>query len=76
MIKFIKVAVYFVLFLFSNILNPNKLHVCRFTPTCTVYARDAMENLGLIKGLGYALMRFMRCHPFSKAGYDPVTPGD
>lgn len=46
--------------------------VCRFTPTCSQYAVDALRKYGAVKGTGLALWRICRCHPFSRGGYDPV----
>ncbi|MBE6940196.1 MAG: membrane protein insertion efficiency factor YidD [Ruminococcaceae bacterium] len=46
---------------------------CRFIPTCSEYAREAVEKYGAAKGGWLALKRFLRCHPFHKGGwYDPV----
>ncbi len=45
---------------------------CRFTPTCSVYANEAIAKHGILKGGFLSLKRFLRCHPFSKGGYDPV----
>ena len=46
---------------------------CRFVPTCSEYAREAVEKYGAAKGGFLALKRFLRCHPFHKGGwYDPV----
>lgn len=46
---------------------------CRFVPTCSQYAMEAVEKYGAVKGGWLALKRFSRCHPFHKGGwYDPV----
>jgi putative membrane protein insertion efficiency factor len=45
---------------------------CRFTPTCSAYAIDAIEKYGAWKGTGMAAWRILRCNPFCKGGYDPV----
>lgn len=45
---------------------------CRFTPTCSEYAIEAIEEWGVIIGAALALYRVLRCNPFCKAGYDPV----
>lgn len=47
---------------------------CRFTPTCSQYAVEAIETHGLIKGSALAFWRVLRCNPFCKGGYDPVPP--
>ncbi len=53
-----------------SILHP--FGYCRFKPTCSEYAYKAIEKHGLIKGSLKALWRILRCHPFSRGGYDPV----
>ena len=45
---------------------------CRFTPTCSQYAVEAVRKWGIIIGTALALFRLIRCNPFSKGGYDPV----
>lgn len=46
--------------------------VCRFTPTCSAYAIEAIERFGVFKGTGLAVWRILRCNPFGQYGYDPV----
>ena len=45
---------------------------CRFTPTCSAYALEAIERFGAFKGTGLALWRILRCNPWGGHGYDPV----
>jgi putative membrane protein insertion efficiency factor len=45
---------------------------CRFSPTCSDYAYQAVGEYGIIKGTALAIQRVARCHPFSEGGYDPV----
>lgn len=45
---------------------------CRFTPTCSAYAIEAIERFGAFKGTGLALYRILRCNPLGGHGYDPV----
>lgn len=45
---------------------------CRFEPTCSEYTYQAIEKYGSIKGVIIGLKRILRCHPFSKGGYDPL----
>lgn len=52
----------------SPLLGPS----CRFTPTCSEYARQAILKHGPIKGLGLAIWRILRCNPWGGSGYDPV----
>ena len=47
---------------------------CRFTPTCSNYALEAVELHGALKGSWLALRRILRCHPWGGCGYDPVPP--
>jgi putative membrane protein insertion efficiency factor len=45
---------------------------CRFTPSCSQYTIEALEKFGLTKGLRLGFKRFLRCHPWGGAGWDPV----
>lgn len=45
---------------------------CRFLPTCSQYAYEAIKKYGIIKGIILSLRRILRCHPFSLGGFDPV----
>ena len=47
---------------------------CRFTPTCSSYAIEALETHGTLRGLWLTLRRFVRCRPFGPSGWDPVPP--
>ncbi len=49
---------------------------CRFAPTCSSYASQAIEHHGALRGLGLALRRIARCHPFNPGGVDPVPGAD
>ncbi len=46
--------------------------VCRFTPTCSEYMRQAIEKYGVLKGLWLGIKRICKCHPFHPGGYDPL----
>ncbi|HLF45609.1 MAG TPA: membrane protein insertion efficiency factor YidD [Chitinophagaceae bacterium] len=52
----------------SPLLGPK----CRFTPTCSQYAAEALKKHGVIKGVWLAIKRIFRCHPWGGNGYDPV----
>ncbi len=51
-------------------------HNCRFQPTCSAYALEALEKHGAIRGTVLAARRVGRCHPWGKDGYDPVPDSD
>lgn len=53
-------------------ISKNTKRVCRFYPTCSQYAIQAIEKYGVIKGVGLAIYRILRCNPFSKGGFDPI----
>ncbi|MGN0017927.1 MAG: membrane protein insertion efficiency factor YidD [Candidatus Gastranaerophilaceae bacterium] len=63
LLKLIKIYQYF-----SKFTPP----VCRFTPTCSEYTRQAIEKYGVLKGLWLGLKRISKCHPFHPGGYDPL----
>ncbi len=70
LVKIIDMALRFYQLAISPVLGPS----CRFTPTCSQYARDAVKSHGAIKGTGMALRRLSRCRPGHPGGYDPVPP--
>ena len=53
-------------------ISPTHAPCCRFTPTCSQYALEAVEKYGALKGGCLALRRILRCNPLCKGGYDPV----
>ncbi len=55
-------------------ISPYLPPACRYEPTCSVYAAEAVEQHGMIRGGFMALRRLLRCHPFHKGGFDPVPP--
>lgn len=67
-----KYAVLGFLRLYKMFLSPFLPPACRFEPTCSEYARQAVEKYGAIKGSWLGIKRILRCQPFSKGGFDPV----
>jgi len=59
---------------YRRFLSPLKPPMCRFSPTCSQYAIEAIETHGILRGSGLALWRIARCQPFCKGGHDPVPP--
>ncbi|MBS4007656.1 MAG: membrane protein insertion efficiency factor YidD [Clostridium sp.] len=62
----------FVVCFYRKFISPLKRTSCRFYPTCSQYALDALERYGAISGTWMGLKRICRCHPFHPGGYDPV----
>ncbi len=58
--------------LYQLVISPVKRPVCRFYPTCSSYALEAIEKLGVVKGSWMAVKRLLKCHPFNPGGYDPL----
>ncbi|MBR0324720.1 MAG: membrane protein insertion efficiency factor YidD [Selenomonadales bacterium] len=57
---------------YRKFISPLKPPTCRFYPTCSLYAVQAIEKYGAFKGSYLAVKRILKCHPFHKGGYDPV----
>lgn len=62
--------------LYQCTLSPMLGPACRFEPTCSQYAIEAIHRFGVLRGGWLALRRLGRCHPFHAGGYDPVPPAD
>jgi len=59
---------------YQRFISPLLGSNCRFTPTCSTYAIEAINRFGIIKGSWLASKRILRCHPFNDGGEDPVPP--
>lgn len=71
----IKKVLIFLIKTYQMTLSPLFSHgSCRYTPTCSQYALEAIEIHGIFKGCLLAAWRILRCNPFSKGGWDPVPP--
>ncbi|MBQ3226346.1 MAG: membrane protein insertion efficiency factor YidD [Clostridia bacterium] len=57
---------------YQKYISPLKKPCCRFYPTCSQYALEAISKKGALIGSFLAIKRILKCHPFSKGGYDPV----
>lgn len=58
---------------YQKVISPYSFGCCRFTPTCSVYAYQAIEKFGCLKGVIFSVRRLLRCNMFNnKYGYDPV----
>jgi len=62
--------------LYQLALSPIFGGACRFEPSCSSYAHEAIDRHGVVRGSKLAAGRVLRCHPFSSAGYDPVPEID
>ncbi len=58
--------------IYRTAVSPYHGPVCRYTPSCSHYAEEALKRYGPYRGAGKALARLLRCHPFSAGGHDPV----
>lgn len=57
---------------YQYLISPLKAPSCRFYPTCSTYARQAVEKYGFVRGVLMTIGRIGRCHPWHPGGYDPV----
>ncbi len=57
---------------YQRAISPLLPNSCRFYPTCSEYAIQAVEKYGVLKGLYMGIKRVLKCHPFHPGGYDPV----
>ncbi|HEX9437546.1 MAG TPA: membrane protein insertion efficiency factor YidD [Candidatus Limnocylindria bacterium] len=65
-------ALLWILRWYKRAVSPMLPPACRYTPTCSEYAMEAIERYGAVRGSLLALRRVLSCHPFARGGYDPV----
>ena len=58
--------------LYQRVISPALPRRCKYEPTCSSYAAQALREFGILRGLALAGWRLLRCNPFSNGGYDPV----
>ena len=62
--------------IYQRLISPLVGPCCRFHPTCSEYAKEALESHGLMMGVWLTLKRLSKCHPLGGSGFDPVPRGD
>jgi hypothetical protein len=71
--QFAKLVVLQVLRAYKWAISPMFPPACRYIPTCSDYAMEAVDRYGALRGSAMTLLRLLRCHPFAHGGYDPVV---
>lgn len=69
----LKAAALALLRTYKRFLSPLLPPACRYVPSCSEYAEEAVERYGVLRGGLMALWRLLRCHPFARGGHDPVV---
>ncbi|MDR0322246.1 MAG: membrane protein insertion efficiency factor YidD [Treponema sp.] len=70
-----KIALLFIRF-YQQAISPHLPSACRYYPTCSAYAYEAVSKYGFLRGSLLAVKRILRCHPWRRGGYDPVPELD
>jgi uncharacterized protein len=65
-------GVIFLIELYRHTISPMRLPTCRFTPTCSQYAVEALNEYGLMRGGWLAMVRLLKCGPWHRGGWDPI----
>lgn len=69
--RLVKAVLIFAIRFYQRGISPLLGANCRFTPTCSQYAVEALERYGVVRGSLRAVRRILRCHPWNPGGYDP-----
>lgn len=69
-----KKVLLFLIVAYRYLISPWLGNHCRFYPSCSAYAQEAITEHGALRGLWLSIKRLSRCHPFHEGGYDPVPP--
>ncbi|WP_111685419.1 membrane protein insertion efficiency factor YidD [Winogradskyella tangerina] len=72
--KFLTYPFLFLIKVYQTLISPLTPATCRYQPTCSHYAKEALEVHGLFKGGRLAIKRIFSCHPWGGKGFDPVPP--
>lgn len=70
--KLVKLLLILLIKFYKTAISPHLPRACRYTPTCSVYAQQAIQKHGVIKGVILATKRILKCNPWGGSGYDPV----
>lgn len=70
--RLLSLPLLFLIKIYRKIISPLKPPTCRFYPTCSAYALEAISRYGPVKGSILAVKRVLRCHPLNPGGFDPV----
>lgn len=70
--KIIKKLLIAIIKFYQIALSPFLANRCRFYPSCSHYAKEAIETKGILRGIYLTVRRLLRCHPYNPGGYDPV----
>ncbi|HBO83982.1 MAG: membrane protein insertion efficiency factor YidD [Deltaproteobacteria bacterium GWC2_42_11] len=63
----------YIISFYQQYISPMKPPSCRFYPTCSHYAEQAVDKYGVFKGTSLSIKRILKCHPFHTGGYDPIN---
>lgn len=72
LLRILSLPFIFLIKIYQWVISPLMGPTCRYTPTCSHYAAEALKKHGVIKGMWLAIRQISRCHPWGGSGYDPV----